>query len=659
MTNMDRTKFGLPVLHYVGLRGFSLYTENPKIDLKIANGVSCLVGANGLGKSTFIAAVNFGICGRLPDPNERFQSADEYFQEVRTFSSTFFDGRINESDRSNAEIEVAFTIGDDSYHIVRGAFEPDELRYASRNNSELGNFSGSNPAEVNNSYKAAIAKSIGVSTFEQFVFLQLFIFTFDERRNLTFWQRPIQRQMLLLAFGDNVGDAQEAELLRRRIERLDSTARNLNYQATQTRKRLEDSQRILEGLSPETVDLKVELEELHRSLDVLQNRESEELSTLEDSKLRSAELRAEALSLRARIDEVFAQRGTRTADLKLRPVVADSLQSGSCNLCGAFGEEVVSGISSRIARPECPLCGVNLPTESSLEQSVLDIVALDEQLASIGDKIQEEENRQLRVSATADETQASIAKKLRRIGEIEKDNRHLTSILGISDVAEIQLAISSNQHTIRELIRERDSLRRERDGLRGQLQEIQARVSLQYSQVEGQFLGVFRKLAESFIGLDLDVKFASRGTDIYLVLEIANQPRRQQHQLSESQGFFVDIALRMAIATFIARDGTGTLLIDTPEGSLDIAYESRAGEMFASFVSGGYHIMMTANINTSQLLLELAARCGPENMHVERMTEWTTLSEVQLASEHLFNQAYDMIESKLSSDGEHVRSDAC
>ena len=55
---------------------------------------------------------------------------------------------------------------------------------------------------------------------------------------------------------------------------------------------------------------------------------------------------------------------------------------------------------------------------------------------------------------------------------------------------------------------------------------------------------------------------------------------------------------------------SATLYIDTPEGSLDIAYERRAGRMFGKFVEGHERLFMTANINTSQLLQELAPTCG-------------------------------------------------
>jgi hypothetical protein len=56
---------------------------------------------------------------------------------------------------------------------------------------------------------------------------------------------------------------------------------------------------------------------------------------------------------------------------------------------------------------------------------------------------------------------------------------------------------------------------------------------------------------------------------------------------------------------------------------------------------------MTANINSSRLVRQLAARCGEQKMKVTRMTEWTELSEVQIEEENLFKEAYEEIETSL------------
>ncbi len=647
VADMARTTYRLPTLHRIGLKGFSLYTEKVEIDLEISCGVTCLMGANGIGKSTFIAAVNFGLCGRLPEPGETFQSSNEYFGSVRSFSESFFDGRITELDRSRAEIELEFSIGEDRYHIIRGAFATDDLRYATRNDKPLTGTSESNLGGHYELYKSAVAESVGVSTFEQFVFLQLFIFTFDERRHLTFWEPDVQRQMLLLCFGEDVQEVQEAENLRRKIERLESNARNANYQAKEFQKRLQNSLRILQAQEPDTLDLHAKREELDRYLDALIDEEANCRDTLSDSKLRAADLRAQSLRLKEHIDSVFIRQLARSADLRIRPVVANSLATGLCQLCGAVGETVIQGINSRISQSECPLCGEDLPGEAVPDGTLQELVQLDRQLTTLNEAIQGELGKQQRIQTDVDKIQKSIDAQKKEIAAFDHEHRHLSQSIGTTDVAEVNNLIDSSQKAIRELEGVKVKARRRRDEAQVRLREIQSRISLQYEQSEQDFLRTFKDLAESFIGLDLDVRFDSRSNDMRLVLDMEGQSRRQHYQLSESQRFFVDIALRMAITSFVSASGTGTLLVDTPEGSLDIAYESRAGRMFAQFVARGCHLLMTANINTSQLLRELAKQCSPENMHIERMTEWTILSEVQIEAQELFQQAYDEIDREL------------
>jgi len=72
--------------------------------------------------------------------------------------------------------------------------------------------------------------------------------------------------------------------------------------------------------------------------------------------------------------------------------------------------------------------------------------------------------------------------------------------------------------------------------------------------------------------------------------------------------------------------------------------------MFASFAEGVGRLLMTANINTSELLLRLAAQCGADQMKLVRMTEWTSLTDVQQAHDPLFEKAYGAIERTLEQE---------
>ena len=95
----------LPILLQVKLENFSLYNLTPNITVNFAKGVYCLAGANGLGKSTFLAALNYGLTGSVPDPSRKFKSVDEY-NKKNHFSNEYFSGRINENDRDSATINV-------------------------------------------------------------------------------------------------------------------------------------------------------------------------------------------------------------------------------------------------------------------------------------------------------------------------------------------------------------------------------------------------------------------------------------------------------------------------------------------------------------------------------------------------------------------------
>jgi len=53
----------LPILQQVEFRAFSLYSNHPTQTVPVHEGVFCLAGANGLGKSTFLNAVGFGLTG--------------------------------------------------------------------------------------------------------------------------------------------------------------------------------------------------------------------------------------------------------------------------------------------------------------------------------------------------------------------------------------------------------------------------------------------------------------------------------------------------------------------------------------------------------------------------------------------------------------------
>src|SRR6266436_4317716 len=173
-------QLSMPRLSGARLDNFSLYSAKKSIKVTFTKGAFCLAGANGLGKSTFLAAVNFGLTGIVADPNRKFESVSEYYDHSLGFAEEFFDGRVEEKDRDRAQISL-----------------------------------------------------------DAFCFLQQFVFTFDERRHLLFWDEDVLDQALHLCFGLDPKDADRADTLRREKERADSRVRNLQWDATELRKKVE------------------------------------------------------------------------------------------------------------------------------------------------------------------------------------------------------------------------------------------------------------------------------------------------------------------------------------------------------------------------------------------------------------------------------------
>jgi hypothetical protein len=311
----------------------------------------------------------------------------------------------------------------------------------------------------------------------------------------------------------------------------------------------------------------------------------------------------------------------------------------------------------------CPLCDspISLPTkdDSALQRVLAEI---DAQLADAMSGLEEATKGRDRLQQELRSIRDSVASA--RSDQMQFEEHHQEILDAIrAKVAAKQGPVAKNLAALYEartqLLAQRDEHYEKRDEYKDELKVLQRKLEQRYAIAEEEFVPLFRELAELFLGIDLDISLAvSQSTGMRLELEMRGDLRRQEHELSESQRFFVDIALRMALARYLSSaHSPASLFIDTPEGSLDIAYEDRAGEMFATFVENGHDLVMTANINSSKLLTTLARKCGPSRMKIIQMTGWTELSDVQQRASDLFQSAFSVITEALHN-GEGTATNA-
>lgn len=654
------THLQFPRIRSLRLRSFSVFSRKPDLSVHFSDGVSCLAGANGLGKSTFIAALNFGLTGIVSEPGRRFTSAEEYYRFSKDFSQDFFTGRIVERDRKSAEVAVEFTLGNLNYHVIRGVFEPDQLRKLTiseqgSDNTKQGvdgsSLSGRNRLQR---YESRLAADIGLESFEQFVFLQNYILTFDERRHLLFWDETVLEQALYLAFGVSPQEAQKADTLRRDSEKAGSLARNANWQATELRNKIEELEEAVALSHQISESSSVDLEAHYKALISHQQEAATKLErldgTVSDVTVRIADLSAQLVALRSEYESEYSRRLQSRVDPGHHPLVESSLTGGQCGVCGSKEAAALDSIRTAIGSGLCPLC--SSPVKAvKVDKQLGQLRSLDNSIAQKNVELRDSLDEKKRVSgerSVLESTAKSLAEKL---NQFERKNTSFVQRLRMrsGESSELDGALSRYRQQMNEFLDKKATYYQRRDEKRKALALLQKRLVAGYSEAEVKFVPIFKELAEHFLGLDLNIRLEQRpSTGVSMVLDVKNMPRRQAHQLSESQRFFIDIALRMALIKHMAAaDEKGCLLVDTPEGALDIAYESRAGDMFAQFVEAGFQLVMTANINSSQLLLALAERCGTKNMKISRMTQWTELSQVQKDEESLFDRAYQKIENAL------------
>ena len=644
---MTRSGISLPQPVRARLRSFSLYDNASEIMANFGDGVFCLAGANGLGKSTFLAAISFGVTGVVAEPGRAFSSADEYLKNCRAYSNVAFEGRIRELDRATAEVEVVMLVGNAEYRIVRNMFEPTALRvFEIRRNHhlEIDGLVTASDEERHVMYEAALSRDIGVQTFAQFVMIHHLIQTFDERRHLLFWDEKVTQAALFLAFGLDPEYAKTADNLRRQAERADSRARNHQYAATTARRRIRELEERRESLTDDDSDVD-ELQTLQDQVDEASRTVAEASVRHRDAEVRRAGIAASLRSTRAQYEQCFQEIMFGRRDPKTHPVVQSILDSSKCPVCGCTNEDVAVVVETNLNRKRCPLC---ITPMSDASGASVQLDQLDDRVRELEASFESacsEVKRQL----AALEAEQDVLNTIRSRLEEKEEELGAGQVSTAGSSSTLERVIESYQNDIQDRMKRKDDERRRRDGFRQDLRRLQNSLAQSYREAEAEFVPAFTGLAREFLGLELDLDFEISADVSRLVLSVEGTARRGPINLSESQRFFVDIALRMALTRQLSAEGaTPALYVDTPEGSLDIAYERRAGSMFGRFIADGGQILMTANINTSELLFRLAETCTSARMQLQRMTDWATLSEVQLAEQDAFDRAFWQIEDSLT-----------
>jgi len=660
--NSNTGKYNFLKIEKIIIRNFSLFSKNNsviEIQEEINNGVYCLAGANGLGKTTFLNIINYGLTGLVLKPNKEVFSPAEIIDSNKAYTKRYFNGRIKAKDYDIAEIEIHLTVNNGSFRIIRGFSNREELRlfelYTIEDEKKISiiDTSKNSPIELNNKYEKMITNEIGIGKFEYFIFFQLYVFTFDENRRMLFWDDRASTSALSIAFNYDLSDTDKIIGLKRKMEKLESDGRNARWQATIIKNKIQDL------IKTQKKRKENNWEDLKKQYDNLFSKVEETEETFKNIEIeyntllkRQNIINSEILQQKIKYKRLFSQYSEPRSKLLNNPYVTLSKNENKCFLCSSSGHYIIENIERKLHLDKCPVCDTVLNEGDDKEQDQLlkQIREVDKKISKKNSELEELIFETETKKAELERAEYNYYASQEALSEFKKENSNI--IFDKTGDKPIDDLIEEYQKQFNRFDKDSKQFYKQRDKIRPEYENLLQKVNLAYKESEEYFVPLFKKFAKSFIGIDLNISFKMKGKDIMLYFEMKGIARTESHQLSESQRFFLDIALRMALAVYLSNSNNeATMLIDTPEGSLDIAYESRVGNMFADFVVDyNQNMMMTANINASQLLISLAEKCGEDKMQFRRMLDWTDLTEIQKEGEYLFEKVFNNIENALKGN---------
>ena len=646
--------YRFPMIAGVQLLSFDLYKRRPDIRIKIDRSVFCVIGANGLGKSSFLNSLLYGLTGALPYRARSFSSPREYAEEATRLDrrDDYYGGRLSEAAAEHAAITVKLRWPNTTASVTRqffGAGAVTALEVLAKGEAVPSRFTD---AAAESAYKNLVVSECRLPDFDQFIFLLHYVCVFDEDRHLLLWDPIALTNALYLAFGSDGAQAAKANDLKRDVERFGSRARNSRFAARQS---LDEANRLRKALQgdddEEGVDEAIvkNYMQLNARLDDIVQRVHRKDAELRRAEAMVSDRSAALTELQLEYDETFTARAANSPITRHHPLVRWTLRNDRCAVCAA--PSVGSAVQLAIDENICPLCGSGVTKAVDEDKALQKLKVLDQSIEEVRAELKKSLDRRGRLKDDYETSLQSEAAARDARDEFLANNPNAER--GTRADAEPDAVTAAIERQLEEA--ERFDLQSkkeyaERDRARRALHKIERELQNQFDHHSERFTELFRAYAQKFIGLTVDIELEHRKgkneTGFELLLSLEDQTRSRSDDVSESQRFFLDIALRMALAESMSAT-TATLLIDTPEGSLDITYEARAGDMLSNFARSGNAILMTANLRSSALLRRLAERQKREHMQIERMTDWTELSDVQRQEEGLFVQAYEEIEEAL------------
>jgi len=604
------------------LRSFRLHRFVPMFtdDLSMTvaeRSPNIILGGNGLGKTTIMQAVVYGLTGGITEkiePEKTFRWDHRYFR-----------GRLNQEDLREATVTVDFALGRVAFSIVRGL-----------NHSGIIDFKQSGKRRPVEEYAQALTQVGGYISVDDFSFIVHRLLYLPESRRLIAWDTDAQVRLLMLLNRDAASEETFREH-RRNLKLMDSKKRHthvaigkaddqlatlMEYEEESTEE--PDGDGDSEGLEVDTTALAQQLQDIYRArLELERDLRNQEAALTATS--------SEVESLRRRIDSAEAMivnnvltDEERNSSLALNRL----LESATCPACGTR-QLALQEIARRNAQlAQCVLCGSESPQQEL------------EMLSTLRSQMADKLYAQRAAEGLVRTARAKLDETQRR--EWDLRTQYNTAIASQPVVSLLEQNLPSRSRA--DLLALKARLQREESDLELKIQQLQDRLQQEYQRFRiaindrtNALRRAYADYATSFLGLQCTLSDLATGDRLLslggFVPEFDGHRRDAPESCSEAQRFFLDIAFRMALIDS-ASTLTGypaTFFCETPENALDISYIDNVVAMFTEFTERKQSTLLTANIQPNGIAGKLL-KSVPKNERSARvlnLLRFGHLSKVQ------------------------------
>jgi energy-coupling factor transporter ATP-binding protein EcfA2 len=626
-----------PIFKRLSTAGYGLYPgtkKEPDLEVEFQSGLTLVLGANGLGKTTLVNLLYRMCTGpyELPKPvlegggelrGKRLQASKLTGNRRMEFADRVHDGAV----RATAALD--FELGEAIVSTERSLRNLELIRLECN---------GVEQEPQEDSFQKLICERAEVNAFVDWILLLRHLtFYFEDRRSLV-WDPSAQKQILHLLFLSRrvSSEVRESE---RDVRRLDSNMRNMQWTISSQETELATSE---DALSVEG-DTKKQFVKLKRE----QERDQAKLNELNETIVEMTLARE-----RAQLEAVKAEGGHESAARNLerhqftaiehafpsssdtaKYLISQLISDNECLACGSKSPRAASTLKGRLSAHRCVLCNSSVATKKpkaasprTIEKARKDLERAAAQLDG-ADARRHEAEREL--DGQMDAIEVLRSKVAERSVQIEAVASQLPP--GDVDVDEQRTELAAMRAQL-------ETMKRDLSNRRQRLARLVQRTSQSIVDHADDVRAAFESYAQDFLLEDCQLIWSPQKEQVgetgaripfpAFKLEIGgsdfDSPVRRDGpgQVSESQREFIDLSFRMALMQVAGVRSRGSVVIDAPESSLDAVFVKRAAEVLVRFADEPENrVVITSNLIEGNLIPKLIKLGGIKSESSDRVVD--------------------------------------